>query len=70
MDTPPETDAGNIELGRSQGHIEFDQVQFRYPGAERAALKGISFNMPSVPSRWCATRPWRNSSSSTASDPG
>lgn len=30
-------------MGSEQGTIEFDNVTFRYPGAENAALSGISF---------------------------
>ncbi len=45
IDAEPENDSGTEVLGRSQGAIEFDKVGFRYPGAERAALENISFNI-------------------------
>ncbi len=41
IDQLPEPDAGTRELGRSQGALRFEQVRFRYPGAERDALAGI-----------------------------
>ena len=43
IDEPPETDTGSEDLGRTSGRIEFADVTFTYPGAERPALKKISF---------------------------
>lgn len=43
IDEPPETDTGSENLGRANGRIEFDNVTFTYPGAERPALRKISF---------------------------
>jgi len=34
---------GALALGRARGVVEFDDVSFRYPGAARDALSGISF---------------------------
>jgi subfamily B ATP-binding cassette protein MsbA len=44
LDMPPEEDSGTRELPHARGEIEFDHVGFRYPGAERMALNGISFH--------------------------
>lgn len=43
LDMPQEQDSGSIKLPRARGEIEFDQVSFSYPGAERQALIEISF---------------------------
>lgn len=43
LDEDPETDPGEVELPRALGHVVFDSVRFRYPGAERDVLQGISF---------------------------
>ncbi len=45
IDEKPETDSGTISLGRAQGVLEFREVSFAYPGAERDALKHISLNV-------------------------
>lgn len=45
LDTPQEDDQGGQQLLRAKGEICFDNVGFRYPGAERAALNGISFRI-------------------------
>jgi subfamily B ATP-binding cassette protein MsbA len=42
IDEPIEEDQGEFELGRSTGRIEFREVTFTYPGAERPALKDLS----------------------------
>jgi len=42
IDEPVEDDEGRFELGRSAGRIEFKEVTFAYPGAERPALKELS----------------------------
>ena len=44
IDEAPEADHGTVELARAQGLIEFDAVRFAYPGADREALKGVSFS--------------------------
>lgn len=44
LDTPEEADSGTRVLGRARGDITFEQVSFRYPGAERLALRDISFH--------------------------
>lgn len=43
VDEKPEDDFGNEQLGRARGLVEFDQVNFTYPGAERKALENLSF---------------------------
>lgn len=43
IDEAPERDDGCIELTRAQGLIEFSAVRFAYPGADKEALKGVSF---------------------------
>jgi subfamily B ATP-binding cassette protein MsbA len=45
LDTPPEEDHGTREIGRAAGRIEFRDVVFRYPGAERDALDGLDFQV-------------------------
>lgn len=45
LDIPQEDDQGGQQLLRAKGEICFDNVGFRYPGAERAALNGISFRI-------------------------
>lgn len=45
MDEPEETDAGHVKLGRVQGEVSFDRVTFSYPGAERLALRDLSFSI-------------------------
>lgn len=45
LDEAPEVDAGHIDIGQAQGHLAFDNVVFRYPGAERDALANISLDI-------------------------
>jgi subfamily B ATP-binding cassette protein MsbA len=45
MDAAIEEDKGHHHLTHAQGHIMFDHVGFSYPGAERMALRDISFNI-------------------------
>lgn len=45
MDQPTEIDRGTRNLPRGTGHIVFDAVSFRYPGAERDALAGIDLDI-------------------------
>ena len=35
----------STDLGRAQGIVEFDHVNFTYPGAERPALNDLSFTI-------------------------
>ena len=44
LDTPGEPEGGSRELPHAEGDIVFDEVSFRYPGAERQALNAISFH--------------------------
>ncbi|HVL57133.1 MAG TPA: lipid A export permease/ATP-binding protein MsbA [Burkholderiaceae bacterium] len=41
VDEPVEEDHGTRTIGRARGEIRFENVSFRYPGAERPALAGI-----------------------------
>ncbi|UCV03831.1 lipid A export permease/ATP-binding protein MsbA [Dechloromonas denitrificans] len=45
IDEEAEEDAGKEELGRAKGLVEFDQVSFTYPGAERPALNAVSLTV-------------------------
>ena len=45
LDTPLETDQGKIVLSQVAGHIEFDAVAFRYPGALIDAVQNVSFSV-------------------------
>lgn len=44
LDTPQEADGGSRTMDAARGDIVFEQVSFRYPGAERQALSDISFH--------------------------
>ena len=46
LDSAPERDTASRHLGRVQGQLRFDEVSFRYPGADRDALSDISFSIP------------------------
>jgi subfamily B ATP-binding cassette protein MsbA len=46
LDSASESDSGTKTIGRAQGEVEFDKVQFVYPGGQRIALDGISFRVP------------------------
>jgi len=43
MDEQSEPDSGKTEIGRAAGLVEFADVSFTYPGAERPALDHVSF---------------------------
>ncbi|WP_430462402.1 lipid A export permease/ATP-binding protein MsbA [Thalassolituus sp. LLYu03] len=45
LDADQEPDNGKKELARASGHVTFDNVRFRYAGAESEALKGISLDV-------------------------
>ena len=45
IDEPQEPDEGSIDLGEAKGLVEFDQVRFAYPGANKDVLKGVSFSV-------------------------
>src|SRR5215510_10430089 len=47
VDQQPEDDPGAVELGRARGLVRFERLTFRYPGAERAALKDIDLEIRS-----------------------
>jgi subfamily B ATP-binding cassette protein MsbA len=45
MDEPAEQDEGHIEMGRSQGHIRYEQAGLAYPNSARDALADISLEI-------------------------
>ncbi|KXB31525.1 lipid A export permease/ATP-binding protein MsbA [Dechloromonas denitrificans] len=45
IDEAAEEDKGQEDLGRAQGLVEFDNVSFTYPGADRPALAGVSLTI-------------------------
>jgi subfamily B ATP-binding cassette protein MsbA len=45
LDAEPEPDAGTLRIGRAQGHLRFEGVDFRYPGAPRDALSAITLDV-------------------------
>jgi len=45
IDEAAEEDKGKEELGRATGLVEFDNVTFTYPGAERPALNSFSLTV-------------------------
>ena len=44
LDTPAEPDTGNLATERLSGDVQFNQVAFRYPGAQSDAISDISFS--------------------------
>jgi subfamily B ATP-binding cassette protein MsbA len=45
IDAPVEHDPGTQVLGRTQGHVRFENVVFRYPNAMAPALDGVSLDV-------------------------
>jgi len=45
IDEAAEEDLGQEDLGRARGLVEFDNVSFTYPGADRPALAGVSLTI-------------------------
>jgi len=45
IDSPAELDTGTRELGRAKGHLVFERVAFRYPGAASLALNDVSLEV-------------------------
>ncbi|MBQ5963597.1 lipid A export permease/ATP-binding protein MsbA [Massilia sp. ZL223] len=45
IDSPTELDTGSQELGRARGHLVFERVAFRYPGAPGLALDEVSLDI-------------------------
>ena len=45
LDHVAERDQGAVRIGRAKGALRFEQVSFRYPGAERDALRGIDLDV-------------------------
>lgn len=46
LDAPTERDSGTVALVRCRGDIEFRDVHLTYPGADIAALRGVSLHCP------------------------
>jgi ATP-binding cassette, subfamily B, bacterial MsbA len=46
IDEPPEPPGGGYVAGRVRGVVEFREVTFSYPRAERPALRGVSLEVP------------------------
>ncbi len=46
LDQPVEQDTGTTVLGKVQGDIRFEQVNFSYPGHDKQVLSDISFTAP------------------------
>ena len=44
-DRPPETDAGAARLDRAKGHIEVQDLSFRYPGNDQLVLDQVSLRV-------------------------
>jgi subfamily B ATP-binding cassette protein MsbA len=45
LDEPAEPESGTIELPHVDGNLDFEQLGFTYPGAERAALSNINLSV-------------------------
>jgi len=45
IDEQPEDDRGTLDLGRARGELRFDRVSFRYPGADRDAVRALSLHV-------------------------
>ncbi len=45
LDREPEVDKGTKTLNRAKGLVEFDNIMFRYPKAEKDVLKGVSLKI-------------------------
>jgi subfamily B ATP-binding cassette protein MsbA len=45
IDSPVEQDTGTRVLARSRGHLQFERVAFRYPGAQALALNHVSLDV-------------------------
>ncbi len=46
LDTPGETDIGKLNIGRAQGHIEFEHVSLSYQEEDGLALRDINLDIP------------------------
>ena len=46
LDTPGETDIGTVDIGRAQGHIEFEHVSLSYQEEDGLALRDINLVIP------------------------
>jgi subfamily B ATP-binding cassette protein MsbA len=45
IDSPVENDSGTHQLGRSTGHLQFNDVTFSYPGTQAPALNGVTLDI-------------------------
>ncbi len=46
VDEPPERETGDRRVERAAGRLTFENVSFRYPGADKEALRSVSFDVP------------------------
>jgi subfamily B ATP-binding cassette protein MsbA len=46
IDEQPEVDDGSLDIGRAEGRIDFEQVTFRYPGADKNAVEDFTLSVP------------------------
>jgi subfamily B ATP-binding cassette protein MsbA len=46
LDTPGETEAGSVTLGRAEGHITFEHVSLSYDHDNRLALREVNLDIP------------------------
>nr|WP_229483113.1 lipid A export permease/ATP-binding protein MsbA [Massilia horti] len=45
IDSPVEEDPGTREIGSATGHLRFERVSFRYPGAHGTALSNVTLDV-------------------------
>ncbi|HWJ96408.1 MAG TPA: ABC transporter transmembrane domain-containing protein, partial [Telluria sp.] len=45
IDSPVENDPGTVEIARARGHLRFEDVSFRYPGAHGLALSHVTLDV-------------------------
>jgi len=45
IDSPAEEDTGTREIGRARGHLQLENVTFRYPNAHNPALSKVSLDV-------------------------
>ncbi len=45
IDSPPEVDTGTLDLGRARGHLQLENVGFRYPSTQNPALSDVTLDV-------------------------
>ena len=45
LEEPAEADQGKVDLGRAKGDIRLESVTFKYPAAERPALRNVTLDI-------------------------